>query len=172
MTVVDRLLNEKTGLHIGGEWLDGADSIEVIDPATEGVLTEVATADRTQALAAVDAAAAAAEEWAATAPRARAEILRRAFELMHDRDEVLAELIVLENGKAFPDALGEVRYAAEFFRWFSEEAVRVGGEVRMAPGGDKRILTMVQPVGISLMITPWNFPSAMATRKGLPSKFF
>jgi succinate-semialdehyde dehydrogenase/glutarate-semialdehyde dehydrogenase len=84
---------------------------------------------------------------------------------MRAREEDLAELIVLENGKAFPDALGEVRYAAEFFRWFSEEASRVGGEVRLAPAGDKRIMTVRQPVGVSVLITPWNFPAAMATRK-------
>jgi succinate-semialdehyde dehydrogenase/glutarate-semialdehyde dehydrogenase len=166
MTVVDELLaGPKTQLHIGGEWLEGSDQLDVVDPATEEVLATVGLADRDQALAAVDAASEAAPRWAATAPRERAEILRRSYELMREREEQLAELVVLENGKAYSDALGEVRYAAEFFRWFGEEAVRVGGENRLAPSGDKRILTFSQPVGVSLLITPWNFPSAMATRK-------
>ena len=166
MTAVESLLSgTKTQLHIGGEWHVGADELEVVDPATEQLLATVGVADRTQALEAVDAADGASRSWSETAPRERGEILRRTFELMHARVDQLAELIVLENGKAMSDAMGEVRYAAEFFRWFSEEAVRVGGEVRTAPGGDKRIMTLSQPVGISLLITPWNFPSAMATRK-------
>ena len=166
MTAVESLLSgSKTQLHIGGEWHVGADELEVVDPATEQLLATVGVADRAQALEAVDAADAASRAWAETVPRERGEILRRTFELMHERVDQLAELIVLENGKAMSDAMGEVRYAAEFFRWFSEEAVRVGGEVRTAPSGDKRIMTFSQPVGISLLITPWNFPSAMATRK-------
>lgn len=166
MTVVEELLHgPKTGLHIGGEWAEGVSKIEVIDPATEQVLAAVSTAGSEQARSAVDAAAEAAPGWAATAPRVRSEILRRSYETMLDREEKLAELIVLENGKAYADALGEVRYAAEFFRWFSEEAVRIMGEFRTAPTGDKRIIVVPEPVGISLMVTPWNFPSAMATRK-------
>ena len=137
----------------------------MIDPATEQVLAAVSTAGSEQARSAVDAAAEAAPRWAATAPRVRSEILRRSYETMLAREEKLAELIVLENGKAYADALGEVRYAAEFFRWFSEEAVRIMGEFRTAPAGDKRIIVVPEPVGISLMVTPWNFPSAMATRK-------
>jgi succinate-semialdehyde dehydrogenase/glutarate-semialdehyde dehydrogenase len=137
----------------------------VVDPATEDVLADVGLAGADQGAAAVTAAHEALGSWSATAPRERAEILRRTFESMRSKEEDLAELIVLENGKAFPDALGEVRYAAEFFRWFSEEASRVGGEVRMAPAGDKRIMTVMQPVGVSVLITPWNFPAAMATRK-------
>ena len=164
-TVHDLLSGSKTQLHIGGEWHEGADLLEVVNPATEQVLVSVGLANRQQATAAVDAADEAAAGWAATAPRDRGEVLRRSFEMMREREEPLAELVVLENGKAFSDALGEIRYAAEFFRWFSEEAVRVGGEIRTAPGGDKRIMTLAQPVGISLLITPWNFPSAMATRK-------
>lgn len=166
MTLLDDLRNSgKTGLYIAGQWLDGSGALAVVDPATEEVLAEVATASTEEANAAVDAAEAAAEEWAATAPRVRGEILRRAFELMMERADALADLVVRENGKARPDALGEIRYAAEFFRWFSEESVRIGGEIRTAPAGDKRIVTLAQPVGISLLITPWNFPAAMATRK-------
>lgn len=165
-TMLNTLIDEgKTGLFIGGEWQAGSSSIDVIDPATEELLAAVGAASSVEANQALDAAADAAASWAATAPRQRGEILRRTFELMIEHEEAIAELIVLENGKAFPDALGETRYAAEFFRWFSEEAVRVGGEVRTAPGGDKRIMTMSQPVGISVLITPWNFPAAMATRK-------
>ena len=155
----------KTGPYIGGAWSSGSGELPVIDPATEDVLIGVGLAVASDAEGAVDAAAGALGPWAATPPRERAEILRRTFEAMRAREEDLAELIVLENGKAFPDALGEVRYAAEFFRWFSEEASRIGGEVRLAPGGDKRIMTVRQPVGVSVMITPWNFPAAMATRK-------
>ncbi len=165
-TAVDTLLpSREVGLLIGGEWTEADESMSVIDPATEDTLAEVAVASVDQASSAVDAAAAAAASWAATAPRARGEVLRSAFELMMERSEALAELIVLENGKAFPDAMGEVRYAAEFLRWFSEEAARVGGENRTAPAGDKTILTRSEPVGISVLITPWNFPAAMATRK-------
>lgn len=164
--MLDKLkMADKTGLLIGGEWRAGSGTISVLDPATEDELAEVASASQAEAIAAVDAAESAAEKWAATAPRDRAEILRRSFELMRENEEALAELVVLEHGKSFSDAVGEVRYGAEFFRWFSEEAVRVAGEVRAAPGGDKKILTLAQPVGICLLITPWNFPVAMATRK-------
>ena len=166
MSVVDELLRgTKTRLHIGGEWAEGVSELEVIDPATEEVLAAVSVAGHDQARSAVDAAAAAAPGWAATAPRVRGDILRRSYEAMLGREEMLAELIVLENGKTYADALGEVRYGAEFFRWFSEEAVRITGEFRTAPAGDKRIIVVPEPVGISLMVTPWNFPSAMATRK-------
>ena len=166
MSVVDELLRgTKTRLHIGGEWAEGVSKLEVVDPATEEVLAAVSVAGHDQARSAVDAAAAAAPGWAATAPRVRADILRRSYEAMLEREEKLAELIVLENGKTYADALGEVRYGAEFFRWFSEEAVRITGEFRTAPAGDKRIIVVPEPVGISLMVTPWNFPSAMATRK-------
>ena len=155
----------KTGLFIGGKWVEGSGELPVVDPATEEVLVDVGLAEASHAEQAVAAAHDAAKPWAAAPPRERGEILRKTFELMRAREEDLAELIVLENGKAFPDALAEVRYAAEFFRWFSEEAARVGGEVRTAPAGDKRIMTLRQPVGVSVMITPWNFPAAMATRK-------
>ena len=166
MSVVDELLRgPRTRLHIGGEWVEGDGELEVLNPATEQVLAAVSMAGRDQARVAVDAAWDAAAGWAATAPRERSEILRRSFEIMLGREEQLAELIVLENGKTYSDALGEVRYGAEFFRWFSEEAVRITGEFRTAPGGDKRIVVIPEPVGVSLMVTPWNFPSAMATRK-------
>ncbi|HEX9866015.1 MAG TPA: NAD-dependent succinate-semialdehyde dehydrogenase [Acidimicrobiia bacterium] len=155
----------KTGPYIGGSWSHGAGELAVVDPATEDVLVDIGLAEASDADDAVAAAYEALTPWGATPPRERGEILRRTFEAMRAREEDLAELIVLENGKAYPDALGEVRYAAEFFRWFSEEASRIGGEVRLAPGGDKRIITVRQPVGVSVMITPWNFPAAMATRK-------
>ncbi|HSO50731.1 MAG TPA: NAD-dependent succinate-semialdehyde dehydrogenase [Acidimicrobiia bacterium] len=164
--ILDELKKQgKTGPFIGGSWSHGAGELAVVDPATEDVLVDIGLAEASDAEDAVTAAYEALAPWGATPPRERGEILRRTFEAMRAREEDLAELIVLENGKAFPDALGEVRYAAEFFRWFSEEASRIGGELRLAPGGDKRIITVRQPVGVSVMITPWNFPAAMATRK-------
>lgn len=170
MTVVTELFEgPRTQLRIGGDWTAGDGELDVIDPATEQVLAAVSTAGVEQALLAVDAAAEAAPGWAATAPRRRSDILRRAYDLMLEREEQLAELIILENGKSYADAIGEVRYGAEFFRWFSEEAVRIMGEIRTAPRGDKRIVVLPEPVGVSLMVTPWNFPSAMATRKIAPA---
>jgi len=156
-----------TGLHIGGAWRDGGrpDPIPVQDPATEDVLAHVADASPGDGVAAVAAAAAALPAWAATSPRRRSEILRRAFDLMTERREQLAELIVLENGKALADARGEVAYAAEFFRWYAEEAVRALGSVQTAPAGTNKILVLRQPIGIAVLVTPWNFPAAMATRK-------
>lgn len=157
-----------TGMLIGGEWVpaasDGAE-IEVLDPATADPIMSVPSASVDDALSSVAAAHDAADDWANAAPRQRAEILRRAFELMHERVDFLARLIVAEMGKALPEAEDEVLYAAEFFRWFSEEAVRNDGYVTTAPAGGKRILVQHQPVGVSLLITPWNFPAAMATRK-------
>ncbi|MET0272691.1 MAG: NAD-dependent succinate-semialdehyde dehydrogenase [Phenylobacterium sp.] len=156
----------KTDLWIGGEWLPGSgERIPVTDPSTGQVITTIANGNAKDAIAAVDAAAAAAADWAATAPRKRGEILRRAFELMTERAEELAKLISLENGKALPDARGEVAYAAEFFRWFSEEAVRIVGDLTLAPSGANRILVNYEPIGVAVLITPWNFPAAMATRK-------
>jgi succinate-semialdehyde dehydrogenase / glutarate-semialdehyde dehydrogenase len=137
----------------------------VIDPATGGVITSVSDGSVDDALAAVDAASAAFPAWAASAPRERAEILRRAFELMTARADDLAKLISLENGKALVDARGEVTYAAEFFRWYAEEAVRADGLVTTAPSGANKILVVRQPVGVCVLVTPWNFPAAMATRK-------
>lgn len=156
-------------LLIGGRWIDGAGTVAVLDPADGRTLVEVATADELHADAAVEAAHHASQRWAATPPRQRAEILRRTFELMTAEADRLAELITRENGKVLADARAEIIYAAEFFRWFSEEAVRVTGELRTAPGGDKRILVTHQPVGVTVCITPWNFPAAMVTRKLAPA---
>ena len=163
-----QLLNSLlTDLWIGGAAIPASDGgrFEVTDPATGEVVCSVANGTVDDARAAVEAAATAAGAWAATAPRARAEILRKAFELMTSRSELLAHLISLENGKALPDARGEVAYAAEFFRWYSEEAVRINGSVSTAPSGTNRIVVLHQPVGICVLVTPWNFPAAMATRK-------
>jgi succinate-semialdehyde dehydrogenase/glutarate-semialdehyde dehydrogenase len=156
-----------TDLYIGGKWLPAQDGgrFEVLDPATGEVITEVADAGVGDAIAAVEAAHSAAGSWAATAPRERAEILRRAFDLMTARSDEFARLISLENGKALADARGEVAYAAEFFRWYAEEAVRLTGSLSTSPSGANRILVMHQPVGVCVLVTPWNFPAAMATRK-------
>jgi succinate-semialdehyde dehydrogenase/glutarate-semialdehyde dehydrogenase len=156
-----------TDLFLGGKWVPASSGgrFDVYDPSTGDVIASVADGTVEDAIAAVDAADAAAADWAATAPRQRAEILRRAFELMTARKGELARLISLENGKALTDAAGEVAYAAEFFRWYSEEAVRAEGTVMTAPSGANRILVVQQPVGIAVLVTPWNFPAAMATRK-------
>ncbi len=156
-----------TGLYIGGQWRDAVDGarIDVHDPATGEVIADVASAGVEDANAAVDAAHRAGPDWAATPPRERAEILRRSYELLIEHKDALAELIVLEGGKSRADAEGEVAYAAEFYRWFAEEAVRANGQMSTAPGGDKKIMTLLQPVGVAVLITPWNFPAAMATRK-------
>jgi len=155
-----------TNLLIGGQWASGrAGTLPVINPATEDAITEVADASPEDGLEAVGAAAEALPAWAARPPRERAECLRRAFELMTQRSESLARLMVLENGKALRDARGEILYAAEFFRWYSEEAVRLDGHLSVAPSGANRIMVQRQPVGVSFLITPWNFPAAMATRK-------
>src|SRR6478609_9180001 len=156
-----------TDLFIGGEWVQGSEGqrIDVIDPSTEKRIASVANATVDDAIKAVDAASAAAAAWAATAPRVRAEILRKAFELMVARADWFAELIALENGKSLGDAKGETLYAAEFFRWFAEEAVRINGDIGTAPGGANKMLVLHQPIGISVLVTPWNFPAAMATRK-------
>jgi succinate-semialdehyde dehydrogenase / glutarate-semialdehyde dehydrogenase len=151
---------------IGAEWRgDTSAAVAVSNPLTGGVLVEVATSSVADCVEAVELAAAALVSWKATAPRQRAEILRRAFELMIAERDQIARLIAAENGKAYSEAVGEVTYAAEFFRWFSEEASRVGGELRLAPNGDKRIMVTPQAVGVCVLITPWNFPAAMATRK-------
>ncbi len=159
------------GLLIGGEWRAGETGAEldVYDPSTEEVIARVADGTVADAVAAVDAAAKAGPGWAATAPRERSEILRRAFTLMTERACPLAELIVTENGKALRDAQSEVAYAAEFFRWYAEEAVRAEGSLATAPSGANRILVLHQPVGVCVLVTPWNFPAAMATRKIAPA---
>jgi succinate-semialdehyde dehydrogenase / glutarate-semialdehyde dehydrogenase len=155
-----------TALLIGGQWTGGrAGVLPVVDPATEDAVAEVASASTEDALDAVTAAQDALPGWAATPPRQRGECLRRAWELMIQRSEPLARLMVLENGKALKDARAEITYAAEFFRWYAEEAVRNEGSLVMAPSGANRIMVQHQPVGVSVLITPWNFPAAMATRK-------
>ena len=155
----------KTDLYIDGKWVKGEKSLPVYNPATNEVIAEVQLAGDSQCDAAVAAAHNAFPSWAKTAPRVRGEILRKAFELMVAESDEIAKIISMENGKVFSDAKGEVAYAAEFFRWFSEEAVRTPGDFRQAPSGDKRILVTHQPIGVSILITPWNFPAAMATRK-------
>ncbi len=159
--------NDIARMYVGGEWLPASDGakIVVLDPATGESIADVASASVDDALHAVSVAYDAQPAWAATAPRTRAEILRKAYEIMVARADDIAELIVLEMGKALPEARAEAVYSAEFFRWFSEEAVRNIGSVSIAPGGDKRILAVHQPIGVSVLITPWNFPAAMATRK-------
>lgn len=159
----DPALHSK-GLYIGGKWCPGS-GIAVHDPSTGGVLAHVPDASVEDAMRAVDAAEAAYSGWRQTPPRQRSEILRRWFHLMSERAEELAVLISLENGKALPDARGEVAYAAEFFRWYAEEATRIPGEYRHTPSGSHNILVDHEPIGISVLITPWNFPAAMATRK-------
>lgn len=154
-------------LWIGGQWRDGSDTttIPVVDPATETVIAEVASASSEDVVRAIDAADAAAPSWAGESPRRRAEVLRRCFELMVQRRDELAVIISREEGKTRAEALGEVAYAAEFFRWYSEEAVRIAGNLSRAPSGTNNIVVRNHPVGIALLITPWNFPAAMATRK-------
>ncbi len=164
---LDQLPDLPLDLCIGGKVVPASDGgrFDVIDPATGTVVTTVADGSVDDAIRAVDAAEAAAAGWAATSPRERSEILRRAFELMTGRADELAHLISLENGKALTDARGEVAYAAEFFRWYAEEAVRGAGSVMTAPSGANKIVVLHQPVGICVLVTPWNFPAAMATRK-------
>ena len=152
------------GLYIGGQWQKGG-GIAVLDPSTGNLLAEVPDASIEDARRAVDAAEAAAAGWRATPTRQRSEILRRWFQLMSQHAEELARLIALENGKALSDARGEIAYAAEFFRWYAEEATRIPGEYRHTPSGSHHILVDHEPIGIAVLITPWNFPAAMATRK-------
>ena len=154
-----------TQLYIDGKWVNGVSTMPVTDPADESVIANVQISSEEQCIEAVNAAHRAFKGWAKTAPRVRGEILRKAFEIMVAEADRLAEIISRENGKVLSDAKGEVLYAAEFFRWFSEEAVRINGEFRTSPSGDKRIIVTKQPIGVSLLITPWNFPAAMATRK-------
>ena len=155
----------RTKMYIDGQWVDGITTMPVTDPSDGSVIAEVAIAGPEQCEAAVAAADRAAADWAKTAPRVRSEILRKAFEIMVSEADAIATIVSKENGKVLTDAKGEVMYAAEFFRWFAEEAVRVPGDFRKSPSGDKRILVTHQPIGVSLLITPWNFPAAMATRK-------
>jgi succinate-semialdehyde dehydrogenase/glutarate-semialdehyde dehydrogenase len=156
-----------TRLYIGGRWRDatGGATFAVEDPSTEQDLVQVADGTPEDAVAALDAAVASQADWQGTAPRERGEILRRAFEAMVARRDDLALLMTLEMGKSLAESRSEITYAAEFFRWFSEEAVRIGGRWMDSPAGDGRVLVMRQAVGPCVMVTPWNFPLAMGTRK-------
>ena len=168
----DNLLKDvPTDLWLGGTWRKASDGarFDVLDPATEKVVASVASASEADAAAALDAAQAAFAGWAARKPRDRAEVLRRAFELMTRDAERFARLITIENGKPLEDSRAEVAYAAEFFRWNAEEAVRNIGEVSRAPSSGARILVHHKPAGIAVLVTPWNFPAAMATRKIAPA---
>lgn len=169
-TVADehvRVQGVPTGLFIGGTWRasSSGSTFAVHDPSTGAVLAEVADASAEDGIAALDAAAAAQESWAATAPRTRSDILRRAFDLVHEHTDDLAALMSLEMGKPLAEARGEVVYGGEFLRWFSEEAVRITGDYRTNPEGTGRAIVLKRPVGPVYAITPWNFPLAMATRK-------
>jgi succinate-semialdehyde dehydrogenase/glutarate-semialdehyde dehydrogenase len=161
------IMDVPTGLYIGGKFVDASDGkrFDVMNPATEQVLTSVASATVDDGMKALDAAEAAFADWAGRTPRARAEVLRKAFELIMADQERLARIITLENGKALSDSRSEVAYAAEFFRWYAEEGVRNLGDVMRAPASGARILVQHKPIGISVLVTPWNFPAAMATRK-------
>ncbi|MEI4273228.1 NAD-dependent succinate-semialdehyde dehydrogenase [Klenkia sp. LSe6-5] len=156
-----------TGLLVGGQWRAASSgaTFDVLDPADGSLIAQVADGTTEDVTAAVDAASAALPGFAATAPRQRSEMLRRAFQILTDRAEEFARLMSLENGKALPDAKAELTYAAEFFRWFAEEAVRIDGDYRVAPAGGTRTVVTHQPVGVCLLVTPWNFPAAMLTRK-------
>jgi succinate-semialdehyde dehydrogenase / glutarate-semialdehyde dehydrogenase len=167
----DVLSKVPTDLFVGGTWRAASEGgrFEVTDPATGEVIAQVSDGSAEDGLAAVAAAADALPGWAATPPRERAEVLREAWQLMTDRVDEIATLISLENGKALVDARGEATYAAEFFRWYAEETVRMDGQLTTAPGGTNRIMVVHQPVGVCVLVTPWNFPAAMATRKMGPA---
>ncbi len=157
-------------------YIDGAfvaavsgDTFSVVDPSTEQIIARVADGDQPEVEAALAAAERSASSWAATAPRARADILMRAFDSMMRNREELARLIAIENGKALPDARSEVEYAAEFFRWYAEEIPRLQGSIQRSPSGRYNILADYQPAGVAVLVTPWNFPAAMATRKIAPA---
>jgi succinate-semialdehyde dehydrogenase/glutarate-semialdehyde dehydrogenase len=166
-TTGDSAFTVPDGLLIGGKQMDASDGARfaVLDPATEEAVASIASATPEDASRAVRAAAESMPAWAGAAPRHRAEVLRRAFDLMTARAEDFARLISIENGKALADARAEVSYAAEFLRWYAEEAVRVAGTLQTAPSGAGRILVTRQPVGVAVLVTPWNFPAAMITRK-------
>jgi succinate-semialdehyde dehydrogenase/glutarate-semialdehyde dehydrogenase len=165
----DLLAKVPTGLFIGGEWRETEKTIDVFDPSTGAVLASIADASAADATAALDAAVAAQDEWAATAPRTRSNILRKAFDLMQERRDEFALLMTLEMGKPLAESNGEVTYGGEFLRWFSEEAVRITGRYGTNPEGTGRMIVSQHPVGPCYLITPWNFPLAMATRKIAPA---
>ncbi|MEL0129311.1 MAG: aldehyde dehydrogenase family protein, partial [Paracoccaceae bacterium] len=157
----------KNKLYIGGKWQEASDGgdFEVLNPADESVLTRVSSGTIADAEACVNAAQEAFAGWASLSPRERGEILRKAYDIFMSKIDEIAHLITLENGKAGSDAMGEARYAAEFFRWYAEEAVRSDGHLGMAPATGARILVHQKPAGISVLVTPWNYPAAMGTRK-------
>tara|TARA_R110002124_G_scaffold76438_3_gene204845 strand:+ start:24575 stop:26005 length:1431 start_codon:yes stop_codon:yes gene_type:complete len=162
---------QHTQLYINGEWRDGAarERFDVLNPATEEILASVASAEIEDANLALDAAQGAFADWFGRKPRERSEILRKAWQLMTARLDEFARLITLENGKARADAMGEATYAAEFFRWFAEEAVRADGMITHAPASGARIIVQHKPAGIAVLVTPWNYPAAMGTRKIAPA---
>jgi succinate-semialdehyde dehydrogenase/glutarate-semialdehyde dehydrogenase len=163
---IERLLSSvPTGLWIGGEERNGSSTFEIFDPSNDKVIATVADATAEDAIAALDAACAVQAQWAATPARDRGEILRSVFETIIDRADDLAALMTLEMGKVVAESMGEVKYGAEFFRWFAEEAVRIDGRYTQSPAGTGRIIVTKQPVGPCYAITPWNFPLAMGTRK-------
>ncbi len=167
-TILDRVAD---GLFIGGEWVpaEGGKTLSVVDPSTGHTIKEIADASPADGIHALDAAVAAQEAWAATAPRERGELLRRAFDTVMARKEDFALLMTLEMGKPLAESRGEVAYGSEFLRWFSEEAVRITGRYGLNPEGTGRMIVSQRPVGPSFFITPWNFPLAMATRKIAPA---
>jgi succinate-semialdehyde dehydrogenase/glutarate-semialdehyde dehydrogenase len=165
MDTAKLLSSVPTGLWIGGEERAGSSTLDVLNPATGEVLTSIASATPEDGIAALDAAAGVQREWAATPPRERGEILRSVFEAITARAEEFATLMTLEMGKVLAESMGEVKYGAEFFRWFAEEAVRIDGRYTRSPAGTGRIIVTKQAVGPCLAITPWNFPLAMGTRK-------
>jgi succinate-semialdehyde dehydrogenase/glutarate-semialdehyde dehydrogenase len=163
---IEKLLSSvPTGLWIGGEERAGSSTFDVLNPATDEVLIAIANATPEDGIAALDAAAAVQADWAATAPRERGEILRSVFEAITARADEFATLMTLEMGKVYAESMGEVKYGSEFFRWFAEEAVRIGGRYTRSPAGSGRIIVTKSAVGPCLAITPWNFPLAMGTRK-------
>ncbi len=165
MDIAALLSSVPTGLWIGGEERPGQTTFEVLNPATEDVITRIADATPQDGVAALDAAAAVEKDWAATPARERGEILRSVFDTITARAEDLAALMTLEMGKVLAESRGEVKYGAEFFRWFAEEAVRIGGRYTPSPAGTGRIVVTKSPVGPCYAVTPWNFPLAMGTRK-------
>ena len=165
----DALAGVPLDLLLDGQWQPRDDRFGVLNPATGATIAEVADASVADATAALDACDRVGGQWAATSPRHRSDILWRAYQLMLDRIEQFAALITFEMGKPLAESRGEVQYAADYLRWFAEETTRIHGEYRVAPQGDSRIITMRQPVGPCLLITPWNFPLGMITRKVAPA---
>lgn len=171
ITEADLLAKIPSQLYINGQWVDGSSgkTIDVVDPATGKVIKTIADATPEDGIRALDAAVAVQEQWAATPPRVRGELLRKAFEVVQERKDEFALLMTLEMGKPLAEAIGEVNYGAEFLRWFSEEAVRITGRYGINPEGTGRAIVSYLPVGPCYLITPWNFPLAMATRKIAPA---